>query len=695
MGAPSNRPAGGAGYVPRLIAWEVTRSCMLACKHCRAGAQATPYAGELSTDECFKLLDNIASFAKPILILTGGEPMLRPDIYDIAARATALGLRVVMAPCGALVDDESAAKIVRSGIQHISISLDGATEESHDAFRGVSGAYAGSLGGIEAAKRAGLDFQINTTITQHNLTELPAILDLSVRLGATMFNPFLLVPTGRGKDLADQEISPEQYEQTLEWLAEQQTRSDIGIRVTCAPHYQRIVRRMGLPTSPHAAKGCMGGQGFAFISHRGKVQICGFLDVECGDVRKEDFDFHKIWDTSEVFLQIRDLKSYHGRCGRCEFARVCGGCRARAFALTGDYLDEEPFCTYQPKRPGAKGGDEAGESPAALDPLDRKLLSVVQTDFPVSRRPFDTLAERLSVEPARALARVASMRERGVIRRLGAVFDSRSLGYASTLVAGRIPPDRLAAVAETVSALAGVTHNYRREHAYNLWFTLTAESEGQLEAVLAKLKQQTGIEQFHSLPALVVYKIRVHFHMDTQSALSADAPTPGVSSRRDGPVGLSEEQKDLVRLLQEDLPLGPEPFDEAARRLGWPADRVLSQIRDWLADGVIRRFGAVVQHRQLGFTSNGMAALSVPLERIDDVGRRLADRQEISHCYRRPPLEDFPYNLYAMVHGRGEQRVRELVAELAGQCDIQDYRVLFSTEEYKKTSMKYFMETPD
>ena len=360
-------------FSPRLIAWEVTRSCMLACKHCRAAARPTPYEGELSTDECFKLLDNIASFAKPIMILTGGEPMLRPDIYDIAAHSTALGLRTVMAPCGAIINDETAAKIRDSGITHISISIDGATAESHDAFRGVPGAFAGSMGGLQAAKRAGIDFQINTTITQHNLAELPRILDLAVELGASVFNPFLLVPTGRGKDLADQEISAAEYEQTLRWFASQQQRDDIAIRVTCAPHYQRILRqeRKGVRTlfsgsgpsdnadtvrekSPdpfsHVVKGCMGGQSFAFISHRGIVQICGFLDVPCGDVRAEGLDFKKIWDTSEVFAQMRDIRGYHGRCGRCEFAPVCGGCRARAFAFTGDYLDEEPFCLHQPKR---------------------------------------------------------------------------------------------------------------------------------------------------------------------------------------------------------------------------------------------------------------------------------------------------------------------------------------------------------
>jgi radical SAM protein with 4Fe4S-binding SPASM domain len=385
-------------YLPRLIAWEVTRSCPLACKHCRAAARLEPYPGELSTDECLRVLENIASFAKPTMILTGGEPMLRTDIYDIAAHARRLGLPVVMAPCGKFVDDEAVARMKKAGIHCISISIDGAAAESHDAFRGIKGAFDFAIRASAAAKRGGLDFQINTTITQHNLAELPAILDLAVRLGATVFNPFLLVPTGRGKALAGQEISPEDYEHTLHWLAEQESRTDIRIRVTCAPHYTRVLHQRHLlakkgsgekgsdplsvqgsdPFSPECAgpacdpgdaaavvpphshpggpgsppargKGCLGGKAFAFISHVGKVQICGFLETECGDLKKKNFDFRKIWETSSVFLAMRDVDRYHGKCGRCEYRRICGGCRARAFAMTDDYLAEEPFCIYQPR----------------------------------------------------------------------------------------------------------------------------------------------------------------------------------------------------------------------------------------------------------------------------------------------------------------------------------------------------------
>ena len=238
-------PASATGApLPRLIAWEVTRSCLLNCKHCRAAAQQGAYAGELTLAECRALLDNIASFSRPTIILTGGEPMLRADIYDIAGYAHGLGLPVVMAPCGPLLNDETVAKILQSGIRRISLSLDGATAASHDEFRGIPGAFESVLRGIEAARRGGLEFQINTTVSQHNLAELPAILDLAIRLRAALFNPFLLVPTGRGSELRDQELSSEQYEQVLQWLAAQAKRPDMPIRVTCAPHYHRILRQM-------------------------------------------------------------------------------------------------------------------------------------------------------------------------------------------------------------------------------------------------------------------------------------------------------------------------------------------------------------------------------------------------------------------------------------------------------------------
>lgn len=353
-------------FIPRLIAWEITRSCVLNCVHCRAASRFGPYPNELSTEECFKFLDDVASFSNPIMILTGGEPMMRDDIFDVAAYGTKIGLRMVMAPCGIYITDETAEKIKNSGIKRLSFSIDGVDAESHDKFRGVPGAYESVIKAIEISKKHGLEFQVNTTITKHNLHDLPKILENVIKLGAVAHHPFLLVPTGRAATMKDQEISPEDYEKTLKWFCEMREEVPIQFKPTCAPHYYRIFRQYekekGVTVTPEThgmdamTKGCMGGQSFAFVSNTGKVQICGFLDVECGDIKEEPFS--KIWDTSKVFQEMRAWDDYNGRCGYCEYKWVCGGCRARAYAFTGNYLDEEPFCTYEPGEKAKKAHEK-------------------------------------------------------------------------------------------------------------------------------------------------------------------------------------------------------------------------------------------------------------------------------------------------------------------------------------------------
>jgi heme b synthase len=361
-------------FLPRLVAWEVTRQCKLKCKHCRASAESIPYENELSTKECFQLLDNIASFVKPIIILTGGEPMLRKDIFEIAKYGGSLGLRMVIAPCGVLITEESTKLMKESGIKRVSISLDGPTKEDHDSFRGVDGAFEATIKGIEHLKKAGLEFQVNTTITKLNYSKISDILKLAIRLGAVAFHPFLLVPTGRGKELADQAIPPKDYETILNWIYEKQNDLPILFKPTCAPHYHRIMRQRAKENHPamthgnvhpsdhpldstqgllnEMTKGCMGGLSFCFISHTGIVQICGFMDVACGDIRKNSF--WQIWENAKVFQNIRNTTNYKGKCGYCEYVNICGGCRARAYAITGDYLSEEPSCVYTPKLTGKR-----------------------------------------------------------------------------------------------------------------------------------------------------------------------------------------------------------------------------------------------------------------------------------------------------------------------------------------------------
>jgi len=362
----------------RMAAWEITRSCNLNCVHCRAAASGGPYAGELDTAACRRLLDDIAAFSKPVIILTGGEPLLRPDIWEIAAYGDRLGLRMVMATNGTLVTEEVAGKMLPAGIRRVSVSLDGPDAMSHDGFRRAPGAFAGALAGIAAMKKAGVEFQINTTITRDNLDRLREIHELAMNLGAAAHHIFLLVPTGRARDLADQEISAGQYEETLSWFYEQSRISPIQIKATCAPHYYRIIhqrragerreerdrqpaaadRRPGFPEGVPAqeaavghplhtmTRGCLGGVSFCFISHRGQVQPCGYLELDCGRIGKQGF--REIWEVSPVFRDLRDPSRYRGKCGRCEFIRVCGGCRARAYERTGDYLAAEPYCLYEP-----------------------------------------------------------------------------------------------------------------------------------------------------------------------------------------------------------------------------------------------------------------------------------------------------------------------------------------------------------
>ncbi len=353
---PGSHPGKPSQPTLRLVAWETTRNCNLACVHCRASATCGPYTGELDTKAAINLLDQIAEVAKPIIILTGGEPLLRPDIFEIAAYGTSRGLRMVMAPNGTLVTPETASRMVAAGIKRISISLDGASSRTHDRFRGVPGAFEGALRGIRAARQAGLAFQINTTVTQTNLDQIPKILALAEEMGAVAHHIFLLVPTGRGKYIVDQAIDARQYEETLNWFYDQGRKTRLQLKATCAPHYYRILRQRAraegikVTFETHGldavTRGCLAGTGFCFISHRGIVQPCGFLDLNCGDVTRNSFG--EIWRNSEIFASLRDLDGLEGKCGRCQYRRVCGGCRARAYEATGNFMAEEPLCLYQP-----------------------------------------------------------------------------------------------------------------------------------------------------------------------------------------------------------------------------------------------------------------------------------------------------------------------------------------------------------
>ena len=326
-------------FIPRLVFWELTSACNLKCVHCRACPIDQRSPEDLTTEEGKTLIEQIASFAKPVLVMSGGEPLVRPDVFELAEYGASQGLRIALATNGTLVTPEVVRQIKESGIQRVSVSIDGASAKSHDEFRRIPGAFDEAWKGIENIKAAGIPFQINTTVTKHNIAEIPDILKLAIERGAVALHIFLLVPTGCGKEIADDEmIEPAEYERVLNWFYDRSKDVKIGLKATCAPHYFRIMRQRakaeGIRITPEThgfeamTKGCLAGSAVCFVSHEGEVYPCGYLPVSAGNVRKQHFK--DIWDGAEVFRVLRDEDNLQGKCGYCEFRRVCMGCRARA-----------------------------------------------------------------------------------------------------------------------------------------------------------------------------------------------------------------------------------------------------------------------------------------------------------------------------------------------------------------------------
>jgi heme b synthase len=348
-------------FEPKWIAWEITRRCNLKCVHCRSssGLEATGHP-DFTLAEARRVLDDIASYAKPVVVLSGGEPLLRPDVFEIATYGTGLGLRMCLATNGTLVTREICDKIKGAGIKMVSLSLDGASAEVHDNFRNQPGAFAGTLNAAKLFKENGIQFLINSSFTKRNQEEIPKIYHLAKELGATAWYMFMIVPTGRGEDIMDELIAPEDYEKLLVWHYEMEKgEKDILVRPTCAPNYYRVVlqqakekgddyERRSLQFSTGGSKGCLAGQLISLIDVDGNVLPCSYFPLAAGNIREKSF--REIWEHSELFHDLRNFKAYKGRCGSCEYVNVCGGCRARAYAVTGDYMAEEPYCTYVPKK---------------------------------------------------------------------------------------------------------------------------------------------------------------------------------------------------------------------------------------------------------------------------------------------------------------------------------------------------------
>lgn len=352
---------------PFIVIWETTQACDLACVHCRACAQPVRSALELKTEEARHLIDEVAALKAPVFVLTGGDPLKRPDIFELVEYATARGVRISLTPSATpLLTREAMATLKQCGLARLAISLDGPTAEIHDAFRRVPGSYDWTLTAVRWARELDLPVQINTTITRHNLQYLDSMIALLERLDIVLWSVFFLVPTGRGAQI--DLISGEEFEEVFQKLHQTSQRVTFDIKSTEAQHYRRYLlqrrtedKRQGRAVPPSTISGVMtpdgigrsprginDGKGFVFISHLGEVYPSGFLPVSAGNVRRQSLT--ELYRHSPLFTSLRNTVNLKGKCGVCEFREICGGSRARAYAMTGDMFAEEPCCVWQPRQ---------------------------------------------------------------------------------------------------------------------------------------------------------------------------------------------------------------------------------------------------------------------------------------------------------------------------------------------------------
>ncbi|WP_132056820.1 radical SAM protein [Halorussus amylolyticus] len=331
---------------PFVLIWELTQACDLACEHCRADAEVNRHPDELTTAEAKALLDETREFGEnQLVVFSGGDPLKRDDATDLVAYGTDIGLHVTMTPSGTASLSRSAVEdLADAGLRRMAVSIDGATPETHDAFRGEDGSYAETMEAALAAGDEGLPLQVNTTVCKQTVSDLPAIADLVADLGAVLWSVFFLVPVGRGAALDP--ITPDRAESVMEWLADNREVWPFGVKTTEAPHYRRVAVQAA-DGPPRRQMGITAGDGFAFVSHVGEVYPSGFLPKSAGNVR--DRSVVDIYRNADLFESLREKDDLKGKCGACPYRNVCGGSRSRAYAYTGDPLESDPLCAFVPE----------------------------------------------------------------------------------------------------------------------------------------------------------------------------------------------------------------------------------------------------------------------------------------------------------------------------------------------------------
>lgn len=324
-----------------IISWNTTRRCNLRCSHCyRDAGEQSPR--ELTTSEAKGLIAQAARAGFRLLILSGGEPLLRDDLEELVEFARETGLRPVLGTNGTLIDPPRAERLKKAGLAGAAVSLDSISPGKHDALRGCPGSFQAAVDGIRALTHVGIGVQLNTTVFRWNVQELPEIIRLAEELGAKSQHVLFLVPTGRAKAAGSGFPSNQEYEEAIRKALEMQSKTSLEIKPTCAPQFTRLAREMGLKT--RYTRGCLAGISYCLVGPEGDVQPCAYLPISVGNVREMSLD--RIWSESPVFARLREMR-YTGSCGKCSYKRICGGCRARAYEIGGDYLGPDPMCTYQ------------------------------------------------------------------------------------------------------------------------------------------------------------------------------------------------------------------------------------------------------------------------------------------------------------------------------------------------------------
>jgi DNA-binding Lrp family transcriptional regulator len=323
-----------------------------------------------------------------------------------------------------------------------------------------------------------------------------------------------------------------------------------------------------------------------------------------------------------------------------------------------------------------------------LDETDKRLVNLVQTEFPLAAEPFAALGMKLGIDAAQAMHRINNLKAKGILRYIGPLFDARSLGYQTTLVAMGIAEHRLEKAGQVMGRHQGISHAYQREHHWNLWFTLALRSGIDMGSEVKKLGDAMGAEAVIELPALKVFKLRAYF-----DATGGNMPAPQneamAGPSADKTAELSPTDHAVINELQQDLPLVARPFDSMAARLGLDTDQFLVGCQALLHRGIMRRYSAAVRHASLGMAANALVCWSAPSGMVDAVGRRLATLGEVSHCYERRSAPQWPYNLYAMMHGRTREACRDIAKKISHQCGLSDYVILFSSKELRKARVRY------